>query len=329
MDFLKNLGGSGFIDTAFQTLIAGATGGFKGRPQWRDLEFMNDATNRLWPDEINRQGQFLEGLAPSQAKAQSTYLEGIAPAQANSYNTFQDATYGADTERQAGRVKEMASSLGMSPWEITGSGGVTPVPAGALSSPMASGGSGSNFLSQMLPLKIAADQNKTALTKAAMDNRTAVQLEQMRQGGGELARSSVEKNKAETAATKLTSRASADLMSTQAAVADNRAVLDTIHTLMEALPQQVIDLGIIRETSKPGAKAVLRLADQAPKYPNVDELQKAIREMSETEWSGMRKDILEAASLIVQGAKGAGQLAKGAMDAVYGTKTFLHGLTHK
>ena len=101
-DFLEALGNS--VASSGMNLITNwATGGFKGRPQWRDLEFMNDVQNRLWPDETKRQGQFLEGIAPSQGAA---------------HNTFQDATYLKDMSRQAQGIKQMGEDLGMNPWEL-------------------------------------------------------------------------------------------------------------------------------------------------------------------------------------------------------------------
>src|SRR5690242_9865393 len=124
-NFLAGLSGGGggggdIASTLFNTLIAGASGGFKQRPQWRDLQFMNDATNRLWPDEIKRQGQFLQGIAPSQAMA---------------YNDYQDRTYSEDTNRQINRIQQTGDALGMSPWEVTGAPGSSPLPTATLNQP--------------------------------------------------------------------------------------------------------------------------------------------------------------------------------------------------
>lgn len=337
----------------------------KDRISNRDYQFYQDLADSGNPREIKRQNEYLAGVTPTQIKAQNDFLAGTTPTQiqtqndftsgtigseidaqnrmtretapvnAEAYNQYQDMTFGEDTRRAQERMDTLYA--GTSPWERLGIGPANPIPSASYTadtgSPggVAPGGRGdpSAFLSQLVPIKTAEIASRTALAQTAMQNRNAIELENIRQGKGNLAKSQISLNKANEAATALTSKASADLMSTQAAVADNRAVLDTIQTFIQALPEQVVDLGIIQEKSRPGAKAILKLADQAPKFPNVDELQAAIKNMTETEWSGMKKDIMEAASLFVQATKGAGAAAKGAMDFVYGTKTFLHGLTHK
>lgn len=171
-DFLTGLssGMGQSIGGSLPGIIASwATGGFKGRPQWRDLSFMNDVANRLQPDETKRQGEFLEGLAPSQGAA---------------HNTFQDATYGQDTQRSIDRIKTTGEQLGMSPWELTGSNtSTTPIaPQGA---------QGDNFMQTLTPVLIAKMNNQTALKQTAMQTQNALQLENIRQGGGKLSQTQI------------------------------------------------------------------------------------------------------------------------------------------
>lgn len=143
--------------------VGAATGQFKGRPQWRDLEFMNDVANRLTPDEARRQ------------------------------NTFLDMTWGEDTRRMNERVMQMGKELGMNPWELTGTGAgtqqIAPVPS-------ASGESANKFLSGLGPMANAKLQAQTQLQIAAMANQTQLKIAELQQGGGDLAKSQVSLNKA-------------------------------------------------------------------------------------------------------------------------------------
>ena len=184
--FLSSMmgGGGDIVSSAFNTLVAGATGGFKGRPQWKDLQFMNDAQNRLWPDEIKRQGAFLEGLAPSQAAA---------------YNTYQGATYHGDTDRQVDRIKDMSSSLGMSPWEITGAGGANPLPSPGPPQGQQGRSSMPDFLQALVPMQIAKQQSKTALMQTKMNNDTSLKIAGQQTAEGQLPQSQVALNAANKA----------------------------------------------------------------------------------------------------------------------------------
>lgn len=161
-DFLSSVGmggdSAGLAGQAFQTMIAAATGGFKGRPQWRDLQFMNDAQNRLWPDEIKRQGQFLEGLAPSQAKA---------------YNTYQDSTYQADVDRKSQGLLSMAKQTGMTPWELAGEGGsAAPIPSMGEAGQQQGSSQLGTYLQGLIPLQVAKTQAATQLATTRMQTDT-------------------------------------------------------------------------------------------------------------------------------------------------------------
>jgi len=151
MGFLENLSSAVNIggDIASMAKLLGLG---KDRPSWRDMQFMMDANERLAPRDIALQGQ---------------YLEGLAPAQAGAYNTYQDATYGQDTARQTSRIQEMASGLGMSPWEITGSSGAAPLPSPSFGGSN-QGASKQEYMAQLVPLQIAKMNNETALATTAM-----------------------------------------------------------------------------------------------------------------------------------------------------------------
>lgn len=329
-DFLSSLtgGGSGgsFLGQAFNTLVAGATGGFKGRPQWRDLQFMNDATNRLWPDEIKRQGQFLEGLAPSQGAA----METLAPHQAAAYNTYQDATFGADTARQTDRIKSMASGLGMSPWEITGAGGATPLPSP--SGPMPQGAQGRNpmpdFLSALTPLKIAEMSNKTSLMQTKMQSDTQRYIADQQTGKGGVAQAQIEQAAATVEnlrqATK-TGKASESLLWTQGYAAENEAALSTIRTLAQYAGQTSVEFMGYKSTTTNQFPALVRLYQKMTNTNtlagNQDNLGQLIAQMPADEWAKVNRDIDRVASIVAKGTK---DLVTGAGENI---NNFLKGLT--
>lgn len=337
-DFLGSLfgggsGGGGIAGNIFNTLIAGATGGFKGRPQWRDLQFMNDATNRLWPDEIKRQGQFLEGLAPSQGAA----METLAPHQAAAYNTYQDATFGQDTARQTERIKSMASGLGMSPWEITGAGGATPLPSP--SGPAPQGAQGRNpmpdFLSALTPLKIAEMSNKTSLMTAKMQTDTQRYIADQSTGKGGVARAQIEQAAATVEnlrqSTK-TGEASANLIWTQAQAAENEIALNTIRTFAQYAGQTSMEFMGYKSTTTNNFPALLKLYQKMTNTANLqgnqDNLSDLIRSMPADEWSKINRDIDRVAGMIQKGASdfvtGAGENIHNFLDSIVGNNDHKH-----
>lgn len=291
MDFLGTLtAGMGQATGAgLMNLITGwATGGFKGRPQWRDLEFMNDAQNRLWPDEIQRQGDFLEGLAPSQAAA---------------YNTQQDATFGQDTQRQIGRVKDMSSALGMSPWEITGAGGANPLP-----SPSGGGQQGQSslpqFLQALIPLEINKQNNATNMSIAKMQNDTAqrgqdVGAETSRygidqaQGGGNLAKSQI----AQIAST-------INLQDVQHSngirdldLKQQQEVIGWMQAVLQAMPKDTLQLPGYTSTMTPGWQNVMKkfMEGQQRYAGDASSMQRALDALPPDDWNAVKQAIIETA----------------------------------
>lgn len=325
-NFLSGLSGTGGSNL-FNLLSGWATGGFKGRPQWRDLQFMNDAQNRLWPDEIKRQGDFLEGLAPSQGKA----METLAPYQAGAYNTYQNATFGQDTARQTERIKSMASNLGMSPWEITGAGGATPLPSP--SGPMPQGAQGRSpmpdFLQGLMPLKIAEMQNKTSLMTAKMSNDTQRYIADQQTGKGGVAQAQIEQAAATVEnlrqSTK-TGHASENLIWTQAQAAENETALSTIRTFAQYAGQTSMEFMGYKSTSTNNFPALLKLYKQmtntATLQGNQDHLADLIRAMPSNEWKQINKDIDQVVEII---AKRGSDMISGAGKAISDFMTSMTG----
>lgn len=244
MDFLPKMGGD-LASSAFNMLGSWATGGFKGRPQWRDLNFMNDVQNRLWPDEIKRQGQFLEGLAPSQATA---------------HNTFQDQTYLADVTRKTQGIQQMSKDLGMSPWEITGTGGAaTPLPS-MPSQPSGGGGQMGQFLQGIMPLKLAQMQNMTALKIAQMSNETQRYGIDMSGGQSPQAKQQIAASKALQTLTELQSATEVQ----RSAQIQSDIFLANIRTLTDMLPSF--------QTGVPGAS----MTGKSGTYPLLQAMRKQI-----------------------------------------------------
>lgn len=224
-EFLAGLG-QGTGQSMVQAGIGALTGAYKGRPQWRDISFMNDVANRLTPDEAGR------------------------------HNTFQDLTYNEDTRRQSDRlltmgeaetkrIQNMGAELGMSPWELTGSGSSAPT-ATLQGAPPNQDSSANKFLSAMSPTQTAALQAKTQLAIAAMQSQTAKDVANIQTAGGSLPQ--------EQAKTQISTRtlqmAQENLATAQNQAARNASVLQTVEQLFKMLPEQKITIGPYSVTSK-------------------------------------------------------------------------------
>lgn len=168
MDFLAALAsgaGQSLGSTAVSTLFNLVSGGGKSRPSWRDLQFMQDASERLAPRQIDLQGDFLEGLAPRQAAA---------------YNTYQDTTFQADTNREIGRIQQMGTELGMSPWELRGTSASAALPSPQMQTPSQTAGASTQaFMSALVPLEVAKIQARTQLQTAALQSSTQRDVAQL------------------------------------------------------------------------------------------------------------------------------------------------------
>jgi len=273
MDFLEDV-----ARTAMNLIGNWATGGFKGRPQWRDLSFMNDAQNRLWPDEIKRQGQFLEGLAPSQAA---------------SHNTFQDQTFMRDVTRRTEGIKQMGSDLGMSPWELTGQGGAaTPLPSSP-SGPSGGGGQMQSFLQGIMPLKLAQMQNATSLQIAKMQNQT--QRYGIDMAGGQ---SDVSKKQIEQIASTIKLQ---DIQHSNGVkdleVKNQGMVVQLMSAILQALPKDTLSLPGYTSTNTPGAQAVIaKLLKDNQQFPGDQQrLNQTLKALPPDEWNSVKLMIIEAA----------------------------------
>lgn len=301
-DFLSALGagaGQAAGSQLLPLLASWATGGFKGRPQWRDLEFMNDATNRLFPDEIKRQGQFLEGIAGSQGKA----LETLAPHQAAAHNTFQDQTFLANVDRETAGIKKMSGELGMSPWELTGqSGSAAPLPSLPQQGSTAQGQSRTGeFLQGLVPLQVAKMQNQTQLAATAMNNQTAKDIEYIRGGG-----------KSEFGGTKLSQ---AQLDQVKDAAANLRAQTESVNvgtltnaimTIYNVAPKWTIDFMGNKLTGVEGDKAILSVLASPTGFTEDERrkaVEKALQSVPASNHARIRQTILEGADKLAQGAQ--------------------------
>jgi len=250
--FLNGIFGEGSAGAAgtmgLNLLGSYLSGGMKGRPQWGDLKFMNDATNRLWPDEIKRQGQFLEGVAPSQAAA---------------YNTYQDATYGQDTSRQVDRIKTMGSELGMSPWELTGAGGANPLPSPGAAGSQQGQDKTSAFLQGIMPLQLAKMQIGASLLQTKMNNETSLKISGQQTAGGKVAEGQVALQAAQQALTDQnlteslarTSQINASTDQTQV-----QTVLNMVNTLATIAPKVRVSMGPYEATGLGDSSPLLQLS---------------------------------------------------------------------
>jgi len=222
-------GGSFLKDIASMASIF--SGGLKSQTSNRDYQHQQNLLDSGNPREIKRQAAFLEGLAPSQGAA---------------YNTIQDATYAQDTQRQTDRIQTMGSELGMSPWEITGSPGSSPLPSPTGPAPQ---NNNAQYLSTLAQMQSSVNQNKTALKIAAMNNDTALKTTAMQTGTqekvanlqtamGQLPLTQADLNKAQRAQ----SIAQSDLIAQQSVATENRSYLDSVEFAAQMAGKTIIEL---------------------------------------------------------------------------------------
>lgn len=293
----------GFLeDMTAATGLAGSIGSLLGKSQIsnRDYDHAQNLADKGNPREIQRQGAFLEGLAPSQA---------------NAYNTYQDQTYTQDTQRQTDRIKSMSSGLGMSPWEITGSGGANPLP-----SPQQSQGNSSasgQFMSQLIPLKIAKMNANTQLASTKMQTDA-----QMKVAGVTPQKGSVqEQQRLQAIAQRTLTDSHSVLAGAQTDAARNEIFLSNIRELLRTLPDTDISIPGLTMRGKTGADSILQAMKQgATGYQgNNESIAKAIEGMPKDRWQQMKREI-EAL------AKGARHMADKAVSA---GQDFLSNMTRK
>lgn len=257
---------------------------------------------------------------------QNTFLAGVTPANASAYNTYQDATYGADTQRQIDRIKSTGDQLGMSPWEVTGASGAAPLPSPGGQGPTQAQSQGTNFLSAMVPLKTAEIQAKTQLQQTAMNNATQKEIAglttdtqkvvaNIQTANGRVPITQADQNAAQTILTHATTKktqqdtktgeAVESLTWTQGAAAENKIVLDAITTLLQVLPRTEIDLGPYKTTEAHGYQNLLALGKKLGDASKVPEaVAEAIRTMPPAQWDDFSKEILQLATATTKAAKG-------------------------
>lgn len=296
--------------------------------------FLNNALNSVWTslmggDRIsNRDFQFYQDLAdsgnPREIARQNEFLAGTTGQKATSYNEYQDATYAQDSARQGQRINDIASSTGMSPWEVAGSSGAAPLP-----SPSFGGGSdqqSGNFLSQLGPLAIAKMNNQTQLESVKMQtdaqkeiagktNETSKVIANIQTNNGAIAVKETDLKAAQTALTaaqtsrttqeERTSYAMENHTWNQIEVANNQQLLNAIQTLANLLPTTNVDLGMLKTSKKEGYRQLMALAvsPTSPENarPNIAE---AIRQMPKDQFDELTTDVIKLSSLITQGARG-------------------------
>lgn len=244
---------SGAASTVGSSLTSEALGANKV-PQlsWGDFNRMQDQATAANPQEIARQGAFLEGVAPSQA---------------NAYNTYQDSTHGADTQRQIDRVKSTGEQLGMSPWELTGHGGANPLPAPAFGQPNA--GASNQFLQSMIPLLSTKMSNDTQMRIAAMNNDTSLKQTSMQTAKGQQALAGVEQTKAQTALTAAQELTEIARQATEMARPEllwSQTAETKVRTYLSALPSETIRSEGYEHTAKTGWDKLLNAVNNEVQF---------------------------------------------------------------
>lgn len=300
--FLSGLTSAGQAAGGVSSLLSLFGLGGKDRPSWKDMQFMMDTSERLAPRDIALQGQYLEGLAPSQAAA---------------YNTYQDSTYGNETQRQIDRIKTSGEQLGMSPWEVMGQGGAAPLPSGNFGG-SAQGAQKGDYMSAMIPVKIAEMNNKTALAQTAMQTQSAQQIASQQTAGGELPKNAAAQTAAQTVLTSAqtanteqgtkTGKAQEELAWTQNAVAENDMLAKAIGTLAQWSGTTTMDLGPYKTTTTNNYPQLAKLYGQLLDTPQnnllTQKVQAYVATLPSDQFKALERDAIRAAKAAMSAAKG-------------------------
>lgn len=257
--------------------------------------FMENETRADWHNEreIERQGSFLEGVAPSQAAA---------------YNTMQDATQPQDTQRQINRVQQMSDALGMSPWELNNGSAGTPIPAMESLGPRSQPTGGSEFLGMLQPaaiakgqqdtqLKIAKMQNQTSMQQALLSSQTALAQTRMQTAGG-----AVPEQQAMLAAQQLHNyMAEEHLTDARREQVDWETAASKLRIFLDTLPTQTINLGVGSQTTKVGGPELSKLVGAWGKMGSDEKaaLQGYLQSLPKDQFSSLMRDIDRATTAII------------------------------
>lgn len=267
--------------------------------------------------EIAQAGQFLSGLVSNTGTRMSDehfregiarsnlFLEGTTPTNAAAYNTYQDATFGADTQRQADRIKTMGKELGMSPWELTGKTNTTPVQSFGDQK-----AADTQFLSQQMPLKIAEMQSRTQLANTFLQAQTQKEINSQNTVGGELPK----QQRIESAARTVNANASSEREW-------QNITLDMVRTLADIAPKERIKTPFYDRESIAGGTTLRNfigktqdLDGNRPITDAIAGLNTDVTEELMREIKGLAKQGLDAAKNAGQGLQDAGNAIKGAWD---------------
>jgi len=289
-NFLNSVAGP--LATVANNSISQALFGRTDRISNRDYQFYQDLADSGNPREIRRQNEFLTGVTPTNAAA---------------YNTYQDTTQPQDTARQVDRIKTMSSELGMSPWEITGTGGANPLPSSPLG-PQQGRGDASQFLGQLAPLQIAKMNNATQLQATKMNNETALKQTALQTGNGEQALAGIENTRQQTknliSARELTVAQEA-LAQTQTAAAENNMYLDVIAKLAPLMGKTSVDIGgVLKSEQQNQLPELMRLYEALSNTQGTSEISDKIggyiKDMNPDQFSRLKGDVSRAAKMVFQ-----------------------------
>lgn len=248
------------------------------------------------------------------------FLEGVAPAQGEAYNAYQDLTYDEDTARQQERMNALFP--GTSSWERLGTGSASPIPSPG--APQGQQGQADMFL-PLMTTKMQTDAQKDI---AAANNRTAIEIEGIRQGTDM-------RHTAGTSAASVKQTAAQTLLTGgQAAVAQatvdrtkQQTLIDALDFVFSTLPSETIDTAIFKSTAKPGWKAIAQaMASKTDvNYQTADKegVQGIIAQLPDEAQAQFRNDFLELLGIATSAAKGATNVAKSIGEGAKNTGKFL------
>lgn len=326
------------IGNTIADVMVGLPMGQKSGPGAGEGNFLNNVSmgpnpGRMSNEDYQHNQNLLDSSNPREIARTGSFLEGVAPSQGRAWNTYQDETYGADTDRAIERTQKTGDALGMSPWEVMGLQGSTPLaptPAGPTR------GSGESYLGQMTPLAIAKMNNETALKQTEMNNNTSLKQTEMQTAGGEAAKSQIAKNKqdmAESASRILQQEATTAKTFQDIEAQAQTMIVQVVETALKSLPEETLTIGGYNRRQRQGAGDVLRqLANRGQGTYDADKVRQWLSKFGQNEMRQLADD-LQWWGKLDQGVntvgKGIGALSEGAgafLKGITGASKYTHEL---
>lgn len=263
----------------------------------RDATRHNSFANNTMREDLARYGEsqpFLRGVDREQNTLDSQ-------ARASSDKAYMDEVY-----------------AGTSNWERLGSSAAPSLAMSGPSKPNSGRPQESGFLGQLTPIISAKMQNETQESVAKTSQRTAESVAQIQ---GQTARDVAsintaggtlpEQQKLESASRVLLQQAqtwqaeaTAGKTQVETAAVRQKMQIDAIASFLSASPTEIIDLGLLKYTHKPGWKSIISVLTKAGNdQTRQQDLAQALANVPDSDFTGIKRDVIELAAMAGKGAQ--------------------------